>query len=1199
MRWALAPHLTWALALAAGGYGQQIAFAPASLAEPANWEAQPTWLPNPAGQHQVQRTAEGLEFRVQGAGLGMKWLSRLAPPAEVEETPWLVIRYRCLNYDPKVDYLLWLDDSAHEGGLYLVTAERLRADGQWHTLAADLEALGCETVRAVAVQCKAAEESGQLTLARLGFVAFPPAEAESIPPRAQAGLLGQVEPGPAGQWHAQPGWLGNPSGAHQVTDSQQGVCFTVREAGRGMKWSRDLSEPLAGGYFKLRYRAWGLSSWADYALYAANAPGGQAPQEQKVILLSELRSDGRWHVAVAYCRVPQIRTLAVQVQAEQTEAGLELGRLEVWGSRPPVALTEECAAQAGWPAKLNFFAPQPPPGGTSQEGIESLLRLQGWWPAEKITVEGIPFWVGHRQAAATQRGELGAIEVPVPGRWAQLYLLLGAALPSREAPGYTCPARAVSYPHRFVCELQYQDGLREQQIPTCLAGGQPEVREGVGVYALAADPARPLQRLVLRDGHTRGGFALFGVTASRRPGPASRATAARRAAQLTPRPRLSAARLVRLTSQDELEIHSGALHACFRLRPGLELASLTSDYLPGLGTAVWAGSIFAVAVGDAQVRSAAAQVAKVEQTGPEAATLSLSLQPLLPLTATLQLAAVPEDELRMTLRLQALDKLTAEPVILFPLLEGGQATPAARDTWLFYPCRGTLISQQPGSWSMPYGGMFPLQVMGLFASRGGGLYVRTEYTQIVDRRYEAQKTALGTTLAVRYPFWRGDPLNAVIGVNADDWHGQLAAYQRWRQSWFKPAAPRKEWFRRVFNFRQQFLSFAVPRNSGMFDPATKTFHLKEVLEHDRAAFGGVDYLHLFDWGWSPQSGRCGDYAPWDYLGGSDRFRQAIGELQQSGLPVGLYIEGYLVSPQSSLFKRAQAWQVIKASGEPLEAFAPDINMCPWVQEWQAYLADVYARVRRETGALGYYLDEYGFAHDGHACYATTHGHPAPIYAAGGELQMTQKIRAALGPECALYTEETPCDVTMQWQDGSFTYAIASLSDHLSPHHVNLTRFAVPDFKTIEIITCDRPLGENLEALRRILFNGEAIWLEGIAEDWFDPRALEFIRRMHAVLSGHADCFTSLHPEALVPTCWEGLYANRFPAEDGKRCIWTIYWTGARTLRGPLLPVGHRPGVRYRELWEGRQLHVQRVGRQDLISATIHPHEVLVILQEGS
>lgn len=99
------------------------------------------------------------------------------------------------------------------------------------------------------------------------------------------------------------------------------------------------------------------------------------------------------------------------------------------------------------------------------------------------------------------------------------------------------------------------------------------------------------------------------------------------------------------------------------------------------------------------------------------------------------------------------------------------------------------------------------------------------------------------------------------------------------------------------------------------------------------------------------------------------------------------------------------------------------------------------------------------------------------------------------------------------------------------------------------------------------------------------------------MRAEADCFTSLSPEPLVPTFWQDLYANRFPRADGKRCLWTLYWRGPRTLEADLLAVPHLSGARYRELWADRPLSVRRDGARDVLRAAIHPHEVLVVLQE--
>ncbi len=1174
-------------------------FSPESLGRPDSWEPQPSWLSARSENFRVISTDEGLDFIVPEGGRGMKWTTSFNQTVSVDDTPYLVLIYRCRNYFAGADYLLWIKGSKGGEGLRILKNEQIKADGQWHTIALDLLALGVDSCQQMALQCFATEAGdAHLTVARLEFAESAPEGAEMLPRTTGEGLKATFAFNDPAAWTAQPAWLSNPTERPAVTRTEEGLRFSVPDMGFGMKWSCDLAEQLPGGYFKLRYRARGLELRRDYVLYAAVSGGGKSEQEQYVFYLNDLVPDGDWHTLTALYAADFVKTLAVQVQAREPDAWLEISSLEIWGRRPETKLTDVCPYRASWPAELGPFKPLALTTGEPFSELQRALRMVGWFESPRVSVRDVPFDVSSGLGLLSGSARVGFLETPLKGRWRQLYLLLGARLPSTEQPSYAFkPASVERYPHRFITEVVYADGGSEQQMPTRLSTGRAEVSAGLAVYALAVDPNREVDALRLYDGHRQGTFALVAVTPSTADGPATAATKPQPASLLRPAERADDVSRVRKSADGSLLLDSGALHAEFVAGPSLALRRLTSDYVKGVNTVVEGGALFSVSVGETAVTSDQARVTRVSIEG-RSAVVDLDLRPKLPMTAQLAITAGKPDEMRLDLSLEPAGKApAAEPVVELPVLIGGRAGRDPRDTWVFFPRRGTVISNEPTGASLPYGGMFPLQVLGFFSPTGGGLYLRTEYQEVVDRRYCLQHGTDGVSMSVRYPWWRGQKLNAFVGTNPGDWHDQLRAYNEWRETWFKPAAPRKDWFRRIFNFRQQFLHFALPTKSGMFDPETKSLRLREVLESDAKAFGGCDYLHLFDWGWSPETGRCGDYAPWDYLGGVDRFRQAIEDVQKMGVPVGLYIEGYLISPQSKLFERAKAWQVIKSNGEPLEAFAPDINICPWVKEWQDYLPATYARARQQTGASGFYIDEYGFAHDGHACYSADHGHPAPAFATEGELQMTQKVRAALGPDAALYTEESPCDLTMQWQDGAFTYAISSVSDELSPHHLNLVRFAVPDFKTIEIITCDHPLGDNLEALKQILFNGEAIWLEGIPDRWFDERALAYIGRMHAVLRDNADCFTSLRPEALVPTLWADLYANRFPSDDRRRCAWTIYWTGPRTLTADLMRVPHREGVAYRDVFDGRTLTARRDGAEDVLSATLHPHEVLVVVQE--
>ena len=141
--------------------------------------------------------------------------------------------------------------------------------------------------------------------------------------------------------------------------------------------------------------------------------------------------------------------------------------------------------------------------------------------------------------------------------------------------------------------------------------------------------------------------------------------------------------------------------------------------------------------------------------------------------------------------------------------------------------------------------------------------------------------------------------------------------------------------------------------------------------------------------------------------------------------------------------------------------------------------------------------------------------------------------------------------------------------------LNVARFAFPDFKTIEILYCDKPTGSWATGVRWVFFNGEAIWLEGKADEWFEPETRAEVRRCHAILREHRDAFTTLAPEPLVPTERAGVYANRFPAA-GKTVV-TLYNARHRTVRGPVLRLPHREGATYYDAWHHRPAEVVRDG----------------------
>lgn len=1171
------------------------------------WEAQPHWLGARASQPFAEARDGVAHFRISEANRGMKWRREL-PQVDAEFGPWLVIRYRAEGYAAdRVDYVLWLGDSGRgRDGLRLMTGDHIRAEGQWHTRAFDLEQAGVVSpLNAMAVQCFA-DDGGDASL-WVDYIAFtdsPPDDAEGYEAPLDDGRTWEVPVDAPEDWTVQPTWLANYTTRSHCEATPAGTRFVVEEPGRGAKWSRDLPEAIREArWVSLRYRATGMRGGTDYALYVGSEPGGRAREEQYIITLGDIIPDNTWRVATARAEVSSVKTLAAQVQARAESASLEIARLTFHEARPVIRLADEFDCAQGWPADMRPFRPVTlPPGNLDGPGLARKLKCEGWIPEGPITAQSIPFTVrpGGDAVLMTALREPGEIALEPEGRAAEVYLLLAAQLPGHEEPAFGGGRMsAIRQVERFAARIEYADGTAEEQFPLQVSRREHQLARGLHVYALALEPEKDVARIVLRDGMRRGAFGLVAATVSDNPGPATEATAPRPALS-PPTERPVAARRAGITRAGErIIVEAWTLTMVLDCSDGLRVVAAENHSYHPAPLEIEPGPLFRLESGDLRLTSEDFRVTDIRGQGASASVDMVWEGEGAPIrvTVTADTDDPREVGLRASWDLGGRDHVATR--LHFPDLQGMGFGGDAEDNWYWMPRRGDVISNLPLSLRAPYAGAGnPLQVIGAFSPRAGtGLYLMTQDLEATPRFYHVAKAGGRVRLGVEWhPFEGGDTPRTVLGCTPGGWQAQLDRYREWLATWYRPAAPRKQWFREVFNFRQDFLHFALPVKSGMFDPETKTFRIREVVEQDIEAFGGVDYLHIFDWGWDPVRGRCGDYDPWDYLGGADNLKAAVQEVKDMGIPVGLYIEGYLVDQQSNLGKAHGAqWQLLDLGGEPYTFFAPSFHICPWVKDWQDYLAATYARARQQTGAVGFYIDQFGFSHHYH-CTNPAHGHPIPVTPVLGERETTRRVREAVGPEAAVYTEESPTDVNSQFQDGSFTYNISSVPDEWSPTHINLYRFAMPDFKTIEIIVCDKPLGSNVEAVKRILFNGEAIWIEGIWDRWFTPEVRDYIARMNRVLRENRAAFSGDFPRPLVPTRVEGIYANMFPEEadgSGKTC-WTVYNTNFRTARGELMSVEHLPGAVYRDELSGEEIPVRVEGETAVLSLDMGPRDVAVI-----
>jgi hypothetical protein len=977
-------------------------------------------------------------------------------------------------------------------------------------------------------------------------------------------------------WTPQPGWLGNPSPLAQVVaaGAKRATVFRVAGADQGMKWSWKPSQPISivgYRYLSLRYRAVKTAKveGGDYALCVVGKSTAAESAYVNVVPMRDLLADGCWHVINADLRpaaaqFEQIHSLAVQVQAADGEAVLEVSDIRLTNTAQPARLADAVDWKAGAEFQ-GFQAVDLSAAARDNSAVwRARLQLDQWFPQPVLTVHGIPMSLLAKQPdlASTTVEAKSDMRLPIGDRASEVYLLLAAHLVGDDEPAYGGGQfHAIRDVDRFRVRLEYADGSVDECLPMNVATKQFGIVAGIQTLVAAADDSKRLDAVVVRDLAKQAAFAV--AAASLRVG------GDRLFAQaLEDAPPLKLARAATPASPwDYVKATPPLVELCVdgkAIDPAnLEPASNPTNE-PGRRIAEY------------RVRGIEGLRLGIEATAGEQGSLALA-------------AWVRNEGGR-----QHTVDLTA------PMIGPYRLGKNPDDGFYLFPKCGAVFDNRDCSFRARYCGEFPLQFIDTFDPRSGrGLVLRTLDTSCVSKAYVLQKRDGSFRVGVAYPrialkpgeLFRTPP--ATLQSTDGDWHRGLEAYGRWLATWHHAQTARKPWFREAFNFRQQFLS------NWLYDKQEGVFHLERAIDEARREFGGIDFLHLNDWGNNQAQlriyGRTGEEPPYDrFRGGGEAFRQAIAKVQARGVPVGLYIEGYLLDERGKLGREhGRRWQMLGADGS--RSYWPDsreMYACPAVSEWREVQCSTYAARVRELNVDGMYIDQFGFAGPWRDCWAKDHGHEVPSYAVAVERDCTRAVRrriAAVREGGVLYTEETPVDVTTQEQDGSFTYAMFNAQRMPLRVPLNLSRFAIPDFKTFEILFCDKPTGSWATGVKWVFFNGEGLWLELPAETAFEPETREAIRRCYAILHKHRDAFTTLRPTPLVATEMGGVYANRFPA--GAKTVYTLYNARHRTVRGEVLRIAGAGEAACVDAWNDRPAHTRREGADWIVSLEIGPQDV--------
>lgn len=1151
----------------------------ADTRQPEAWQRQPSWQSNPSPRASCVADGETLCFAVPDAEQGMKW-SQAVPGVAVEDRPFLVLRYRAEGeFTESNDYLVYLDGMQPGVDHHPVRLGDVASDGHWRSVGVYLpDVTRGEQFSQVAIQVRTGKQGARLWVAELGLVDRMPEGAERLHASPGHATLQDWNLDLASAaWRAEPSWLGNP--ADKVLTSPAGgrTSFRLFDVGRGMKWQRGFTEPLSldgYAYAVLRYQATATAPRGDYTVCLLGRDG-----YEPVILSRHLRHDGGVHtVSVPLGRKARdlgvVTGIAVQAQAEGENAMLDILRLGFSAATAPVAAREYlgCRNLDGW-ADFRAVSLSGRGRATLREALDA-AKVTDWLGDHNVLVDGVPFALPFADESVPMSGirEQGEIAIPVNGKGSQLFLLVLGIFRGPDEPVYGRGRRLSSIPDidRFGMRVEYADGTAEACFPFNVAAGAYRVDEGAQVLCVFTDAAREVRCVVLRDGTPGAAFVVPALTVC------EGGRVVTDPDDLLPD--------FRQANQVRRPVTGGALQRLFGV----------SANAPDWGRA-WTVTV------DGQPVSPAKWWRETSEGGETAYACS---DPPLRLTVT---AANEKPEFRLEAKVTnrgeravrvGLSGPVAGPFLLGDGKPGNQ--------WYMFPCAGAMLSNRPFEKRSRYGGTFPLQFMAAFNPVSDeGVYMRTlETAPGPARDYCMRKTREGMRMWLEYPerelAARQSLRSAVthIGLAGGDWRTAFGVYRDWLSTWYQPSSPRKRWFRDVFNFRQRFLHAYGP----LYDTQTGSYDLQRAVVDAEKHFGGLEFMHIFDWGNVPGVGRVygrvGDHSPFEgtLKGGTNAFREAISGIREQGIRVGLYIEGYLLQEKGRLGRtHGRDWQIITRGGDPL--YWPDsteMMICSHVPAWRDVQAGTYAARVRELGVDGMYLDQFGFANVGKDCWSPKHGHGVPGCTVAGEFGLTRAVRRRLNATkqgTVLYTEEAPCDVNSQLQDGSFSYHVRSCRQHapLAPFHP--LRFAVPSFKTFEILVCDQPTGSWAEGVKWTFFNGEGIWLEGPAEEWFHLGTLTTIRKCHAILREYRAAFACDNPVPLEPTRTPGVFANIF-AGEGQTAM-TLYNARHRSVKAVVsLPRRAAPTSRsVRDAWNEALLSVRKADGRESVVVTLGPRDV--------
>jgi hypothetical protein len=1043
---------------------------------------------------------------------------------------------------------------------------------------------------------------------------------------------------------------------YSVTTSEGTVAFEVvgRVASpRTMDWILPVPQQDLSGvaYYVFRYRARGLArSYAPTAVLAVAGAGADGKAVTVGLIdVAQVWNDGLWHTVVGKAQFPlTVENLRVHVSTKDSLARLEIAGVELRAGLPrlPADLLGDSplkpANRAQW-QKLDLSGRC---NDTCAAAFARVLDREGLVTdggSELTARAGVPFdfatgkdvvrpdedpgpdaepvdFLGHQTTRHFYKppGRDDAITIPVGQQASEVAFVMVAELP-QGGPHYAISPRPYDFSDlgALAVELQYDQGEPDWAFPYSLADQGFAVRRMAGAYVVPADPARTLRSFALHnrlDGKT---FSLAAVSVNTSPTRAFAQITAAPPPATVPTPPTPAARAPYVTrTGDTLTLGNGYYEVVADCRQGFALAAITNRW-SGARLSLGPSSGLEVTWGDTLVTGRAFE-AEAIATDARSATIVLRSQvPALPLTLTLRLTV--DDTPQLKLNLTAISRGAAAQLaeVRFPVLRELRIG-SVRDTWVCFPQYRNVLTDQPGHWRAPNDRSFPLQFMDVFNPRAGvGLALLTHNRDNARLDYSIAKDRAGVVAYVaasaeHHKLLPGQPVEfteACLVAHAGDWHEAMRAYQDWLATWYRPVhAQDKAWFDKRF-FLKTYLTtnkhygFAFP----LYDAEQRTYRVDEFVAAEQAYMGAApEIAHLG--GWCDLATEFqgdflgGDYAVKDYTGGVAALRAAVRKFQdEHDVAVSLYMIPDRCSKQSEVGQRLGEQIACRLADGSAAQDERQWYLCPAVKAWQDHYVEAVQRTQRETGARAIYIDVFGY-YVAERCYSPDHGHEVPVNTNQATLELIRRLREAVPPEVALWSEYPLPDQCAGYIDGNIHYYCLNWHEFFSetgdqlqraprftPTPQNAYRFVFPRLRQFIF-----PCGSESWSMESqfAFFSGEALYDMG----WFlyAGPTLERMQRRLGLQREYADGFSGDQPLMEVPTeQWE-VHANAFPGQG--RTAWTLFNARLTTVRGPVLAVDHQPGATYHDVWHDRPLQPAIRGGKAILALTLQPQELGCVVQ---